>query len=69
MYNEAELPGDYQVKVECATDGGEGANDLTRKVAAMIKNDQEPWCGFTAATALAVEKCHKNLYAKIHSKV
>ncbi|MEE8574199.1 MAG: hypothetical protein V3T30_02200, partial [Thermodesulfobacteriota bacterium] len=69
MYNEAELFGDYQVKVECAIYGSEEPNDLTKTVAAMIKNDQDPWRAFSTATARAVDVRHKNLYAKIHSKV
>jgi hypothetical protein len=51
MYNEAEDPGEYAVKVEAAAQSGGAANPLLARVQSLVDPNRNPWRGFSDTVA------------------
>jgi UDP-2,3-diacylglucosamine pyrophosphatase LpxH len=66
MYNEADDPQQYVVKVEEALHTGERENPLHRRISGLVKPDKEPWRTFSAVVARSVRIRAQNLRARIN---
>jgi hypothetical protein len=68
MYDEAEDPEQYKVRVEEARHGGEKSNPLYQELAGRVDPDKEPWKTFSKAVAVAVSERAGNLERRIKGR-
>jgi hypothetical protein len=68
MYNEAEDPSKYEVKVKEATHEGEEKNPLFRRISNLVKPAEDPWKTFSAIAARTVRIRAQNLRARINEQ-
>ena len=62
MYNEANKPGDYSVKVEEVTLAGKQESLFYRKICDLIDTTKDPWKKFSFTTSQEVLKREKYLH-------
>ncbi len=68
MYNEANKPGDYSVKVEEVTLAGKEESLFYRKICDLIDTTKDPWKKFSFTTSEEVLKREKYLQDRINVK-
>lgn len=66
MYNEAEDPSRYEVRIKEATHEGEEKNPLFQKINNLVKPSEDPWKTFSAIAARTVRIRAQNLRARIN---
>jgi hypothetical protein len=68
MYNEAERPEEYSVRVEQATHAGEETNPFHHRIAGLVKAAEDPWSTFSAKVARAVYIRAQNLRSRMRER-
>jgi predicted phosphodiesterase len=68
LYNEADDPAKYQVKVSEVPQPGQGHSDFFNKLSELVKPDESPWGGFSDTVAKEVEVRRQILLDKIASQ-
>jgi len=69
MYNESEVLGDYEVKVQTATHAGDFPGPFHQKIAKIVDNAASPWKDFSQAVARGISVRSQNLKTRIYSAV
>ncbi|MBW2063348.1 MAG: metallophosphoesterase [Deltaproteobacteria bacterium] len=68
MYNEAEDPSKYEVRVKEATHEGEERNPFFRRINNLVKPSEDPWKTFSAIASRTVRIRAQNLRARINER-